>query len=50
MVWKNLNFKKMSFVPKVEEDYYLIGENVLNPIKYGVSLSGIKSEEKNASR
>lgn len=43
---KKLNDKKMSFVPKVEEDYYLIGENVLNPIKYGVSLSGIKSEEK----
>lgn len=52
-IWDNLKFdgkdlksKKMSFVPKVEEDYYLIGENVLNPIKYGVSLSGIKSEEK----
>lgn len=52
-IWNNLKFKgqslkekKMSFVPKVEEDYYLIGENVLNPIKYGVSLSGIKSEEK----
>ena len=52
-IWDDLEFddkplkkKKMSFVPKVEEDYYLIGENVLNPIKYGVSLSGIKSEEK----
>lgn len=43
---KDLKKKKMSFVPKVEEDYYLIGENVLDPIKYGVSLSGIKSEEK----
>lgn len=52
-IWDNLIFngkdlkkKKMSFVPKVEEEFYLIGENVLNPIKYGVSLSGIKSEEK----
>lgn len=52
-IWDNLIFKgkdlkkkKMSFVPKVQEDYYLIGENILNPIKYGVSLSGIKSEEK----
>jgi hypothetical protein len=52
-VWSNIKFKgvlrpeiKLNFIPKESTDYYQVGSDVSDPIRYGVSLSGIKREEK----
>ena len=37
---------KLKFITKEETDYYQLGSNIMEPIKYGVSLSGIMREEK----
>mgnify|MGYP003704415011 FL=1 len=37
---------KLKFITKEENDYYQIGSDIMEPIKYGVSLSGIMKEEK----
>lgn len=36
----------LSFIPKDSTDYYQIGSNVLEPVNYGISTSGIKFGEK----
>ena len=52
-IWSNIVINGVSrpnitlrFVPKEEIDYYQIGSDVSDPIRYGVSVSGIKREEK----
>lgn len=37
---------RMRFVPKEENGYYQMGQEIMEPVKYGISLSGIKREEK----
>jgi hypothetical protein len=52
-VWSNIKINginrpdvKLKFIPKEDINYYQIGSDVSEPIRYGVSLSGIKREEK----
>jgi hypothetical protein len=37
---------RLKFITKEENDYYQIGSDIMEPIKYGISLSGIMREEK----
>jgi hypothetical protein len=36
----------LKFIPKEENDYYQIGAEVSEPVNYGISVSGIKQDEK----
>jgi hypothetical protein len=37
---------KLSFIPKENTDYYQIGSTIMEPKNYGLSISGIKRDEK----
>jgi len=37
---------KLRFVPLTNEKYFIIGQEINEPISYGISLSGIKRDEK----
>ena len=52
-IWSNIKIKgvnrpdiRLKFVPKEDNDYYQLGSDVSEPIRYGISVSGIKREEK----
>ena len=52
-VWSNIKINgvnrpdiRLRFVPKEDNDYYQLGSDVSEPIRYGISVSGIKREEK----
>lgn len=52
-IWSNIKINGVNrpnitlrFVPKQDTDYYQLGSNVSEPIRYGISVSGIKREEK----
>lgn len=52
-IWGNIKVNgvsrpdiKLKFIPKEDNDYYQIGSDIVEPTKYGVSLSGINREEK----
>jgi hypothetical protein len=36
----------LKFIPKPETDYFQIGSDVMEPVQYGISLSGINRDEK----
>lgn len=36
----------LKFVPKEDNDYFQIGSEVMEPVRYGMSISGIKRDEK----
>lgn len=42
---RNLANVRLKFIPKDANEYYQIGSNTIDPIRYGISLSGIKREE-----
>lgn len=52
-VWSNIRINginrpdiKLTFVPKEDVNYYQVGSHISDPIRYGVSVSGIKNDEK----
>jgi hypothetical protein len=52
-IWSNIYINgtqrpniTLSFVPKESTDYYQIGSDVMEPTNYGISVSGIKHDEK----
>lgn len=52
-VWSNIIINTiprpnitLRFIPKEETDYYQLGSDVSDPIRYGISMSGIKRDEK----
>ena len=52
-VWSNIIVNginrpniRLSFIPKEDGDYYQIGSNTIEPVNYGISISGIKQGEK----
>ena len=52
-IWSNIKINgvnrpdiRMKFIPKEDTDYYQMGSDIMEPTRYGVSLSGIKREEK----
>jgi hypothetical protein len=52
-IWSNISVNgiarpniTLSFVPKDSNDYYQIGSDVTEPTNYGISISGIKHDEK----
>jgi hypothetical protein len=52
-IWSNISVNgvnrsdiRLKFITKEENDYYQIGSDIMEPMKYGVSLSGIMREEK----
>ena len=52
-VWSNIKINginrpniTLKFIPKDDSNYYQLGSEVSEPIRYGISVSGIKREEK----
>jgi hypothetical protein len=52
-IWSNVKINgiarpdvKLKFIPKEDNDYYQLGSDISEPIRYGISVSGIKREEK----
>ena len=52
-VWSNVLINgisrpniRMTFVPKEDNDYYQMGSTIMEPVPYGISVSGIKQDEK----
>lgn len=52
-IWSNVSVNSvqrsnitLSFIPKDSNDYYQIGSDVMEPTNYGISISGIKRDEK----
>jgi hypothetical protein len=52
-IWSNIKINglirpdiRLKFIPKEDNDYYQLGSHITQPIRYGVSISGIKREEK----